>query len=1010
MPYTLIPITRTYLNGSTPRTGTVRLQLVGPMSNGGEIASREPLVATLNSQGKITLSVRATNDPGTVPASGGCYEVTETLSGLATVTYFIEAPYDGGPIDLATAPRLGQAIPPAVMFQPVNQKNLPNGYAGLDGSGRIPHDHLPTDIGSGGGGGSATPISGDDTDIQPLGSRAAGSSGKAADARHVHPTPPLHQLQPPTASVNAGGQRLVNLHDGVEPTDAATVGQIGQSVLGWINVKDKAYGAKGDGSTNDTTAIQAAIDACPPGGVVYLPQGRYRTSAPLVVPPTITVRGAHASMTGGPDLADPMAFLQPLTTFTGTAMIVFKSQSAGGYAAVSAEQRIENLMLDGSTLDGTKPVDGIYAEGNVQHVRLSNVTISRMSNNGVITGGVSNAFPYAWRLTNVLVDNCRGSGIVFTRMTDLTMIDCQATGCWNRGIVLSNVANSQVVGCRAEWNGSHGFHITGAWGNGTGSGGMLLASCSTDRNGGDGVRVDATGSTPVSVTNLVTRRDGRNNGGGGGSYAGLAVVGATVPVIGNTVTCYPGSDDDGSGANSPQYGVRLSGSSNVQLDNLYLHAAQQGLYNDGTNQSVTVGSLVTTVTGPTTAAVRTVRSSGDWVNARAAGAVGDGVTNDAPALQAAVNALAAAGGGTLYLPAGRYVLNAALTWASGVNLVGSGDRASILQSTNGNLDAITGTDISNVTIERVQLSGPGRGAGSAVRFTRFSAPATANITLRDVLIQSFGGDGVFMHALASSVLHRVRVRTCNGVGFHLQAPQDTILGGSSTSLTACSVEGCVVGGYWLDGMVYSSISSCAAQGMPFGYRLDSCRAVSVTGSGAEQCVTGLIVYGGNGAAVTGFYTEASDGTSVWLTNATSGVFLGGIVENLPGSGAVTCLKTDAGTFATAVGLIASKPNALNGTVNLLGQGDGSVTLAGRTVVPTAGTGARMGTATLVGGTVTVNTTAIQAGSVVMLTTQTPGGTVGALYVSARTAGTSFTISSNSSSDTSTVGWRILDQS
>jgi hypothetical protein len=335
---------------------------------------------------------------------------------------------------------------------------------------------------------------------------------------------------------------------------------------------------------------------------------------------------------------------------------------------------------------------------------------------------------------------------------------------------------------------------------------------------------------------------------------------------------------------------------------------------------------------------------------------------------------------------------------------------SILQSTNQTLDCITATDISGVTMERLQLSGPGRGYGTGVRFTRFSAPATAHITLRDMLIQSFGGDGVFCHELTGSMLQRVRVRTCGGLGFHLRAPQDTVLGGASTSLVSCTAESNVTGGFWLDGMAYTTLDACAASNTPAGYRLDNCLAVNISGSGAEQCTTGLIVYGGSGTVVSGFYTEASDGTSVWLTNAAKGVALNGIVEVSPGSGAVTCLKTDSGTFATAVGLIGVKPNVLNGTVNLLGQGDGSMTLAGRTVVPVTGTGARMGTAVLVGGTVTVNTTAIAAGSVVILTTQAPGGTVGTPYVSARTAGTSFVITSTSSSDTSTVGWRILDPS
>jgi hypothetical protein len=45
----------------------------------------------------------------------------------------------------------------------------------------------------------------------------------------------------------------------------------------WFNVKDKAYGAKGDGTTDDTAAVQACINACSAagGGSVYAPPGSY---------------------------------------------------------------------------------------------------------------------------------------------------------------------------------------------------------------------------------------------------------------------------------------------------------------------------------------------------------------------------------------------------------------------------------------------------------------------------------------------------------------------------------------------------------------------------------------------------------------------------------------------------------------------------------------------------------------------------------------------------------------
>lgn len=63
-----------------------------------------------------------------------------------------------------------------------------------------------------------------------------------------------------------------------------------------------------------------------------------------------------------------------------------------------------------------------------------------------------------------------------------------------------------------------------------------------------------------------------------------------------------------------------------------------------------------------------------------------------------------------------------------------------------------------------------------------------------------------------------------------------------------------------------------------------------------------------------------------------------------------------------------------------------------------------GTATLVAGVATVSTTAVAADSNIQLTPQSAGGTPGWLRVSARTAGTSFTITSSSNTDTSVVGW------
>lgn len=73
-----------------------------------------------------------------------------------------------------------------------------------------------------------------------------------------------------------------------------------------------------------------------------------------------------------------------------------------------------------------------------------------------------------------------------------------------------------------------------------------------------------------------------------------------------------------------------------------------------------------------------------------------------------------------------------------------------------------------------------------------------------------------------------------------------------------------------------------------------------------------------------------------------------------------------------------------------------------------GANARMGTATLAAGTVTVNNTSVTANTRIFLTVQNVGGTQGFLSVSSIVPGTSFTITSASGTDTSTVAWLLIE--
>lgn len=90
------------------------------------------------------------------------------------------------------------------------------------------------------------------------------------------------------------------------------------------------------------------------------------------------------------------------------------------------------------------------------------------------------------------------------------------------------------------------------------------------------------------------------------------------------------------------------------------------------------------------------------------------------------------------------------------------------------------------------------------------------------------------------------------------------------------------------------------------------------------------------------------------------------------------------------------------------NGDVKLTVVGNGFYIKEGSNATMGTATLSGGTVVVSTTKVTANSRIFLTNNTLGGTAGFLRVSARTAGTSFTILSSNAADTSVIAWVLLE--
>jgi hypothetical protein len=109
---------------------------------------------------------------------------------------------------------------------------------------------------------------------------------------------------------------------------------------------------------------------------------------------------------------------------------------------------------------------------------------------------------------------------------------------------------------------------------------------------------------------------------------------------------------------------------------------------------------------------------GNFTDVTTYGAIGDGVTDDSSAIQAAIDAVVAAGGGTLYFPHGTYFLNTGLllTLAAdgGINVRLQGGAGTFLKTTSAiDILTISNTNVGAANTRRAIIDGLGFNANNA---------------------------------------------------------------------------------------------------------------------------------------------------------------------------------------------------------------------------------------------------------------------------------------------------------
>ncbi len=298
-----------------------------------------------------------------------------------------------------------------------------------------------------------------------------------------------------------------------------------------FNVRD--FGAKGDGKTSDTKAIQSAIDAAGKvQGTVYFPDGKYMC-ANLKTYPNIKLKGEQK---------------WGYSTSYG-ANLILNDYSAKCLLDISDSKniRITGLMFNANRNKKSK-THGIMFDRQKRNHDTDTITIEYCKIRGFGGHGVYLNNTFVLIMRGCMINKNLGSGVE-CKGCDFYVIDnvFGANGKYGFG---GRLSSGMFTHNRVEWNESYGFYF------GNGGNYLNITGNQFDHNHGAGVRLENVWSS--TITGNAFRRNGRNSTKlfEANDSANLVIQGNGISATGNTFMA--GHTDGKKDYWTPKYAVMLS--------------------------------------------------------------------------------------------------------------------------------------------------------------------------------------------------------------------------------------------------------------------------------------------------------------------------------------------------------------------------------------------------------------------------------------------------------------------